>query len=148
MTSVSVPEPFKVLDGYAECRLVGQVHLEQMVQMATSAIILARERRVSKLLLVIRELTGYASPSISARYTFIKRWADAAQGVVCIAVVTRPERIDPNKFGVTVAFNSGLALDVFTDEEEALAWLLSSQPATKPKPRSEVPPTALAYPFL
>jgi hypothetical protein len=51
------------------------------------------------------------------------RWAAAAQGLVKVAVVTKPEMIDAQKFGVTVAANHGLALDVFTSEEEALAWL-------------------------
>jgi uncharacterized protein (DUF2384 family) len=34
--------------------------------------------------------------------------------------------IDPEKFGVTVAFNLGFASDVFTSEEEALTWLTSA----------------------
>jgi hypothetical protein len=32
--------------------------------------------------------------------------------------------IDARKFGATVAANAGLILDVFTTEEQALAWLL------------------------
>ena len=40
-----------------------------------------------------------------------------------VAVVTYPEMIDPQKFGVTVATNIGFVSDVFTSEEEALTWL-------------------------
>jgi hypothetical protein len=34
--------------------------------------------------------------------------------------------IDPARFGVTLARNRGLMLDVFTSEAEALAWLRES----------------------
>jgi preprotein translocase subunit YajC len=40
-------------------------------------------------------------------------------------MVARAEMIDPKKFGVTVAANSGLVGDVFESEEKALAWLRS-----------------------
>ena len=40
-----------------------------------------------------------------------------------VAVVTYPEMIDPEKFGVTVASNIGFVSDVFTSEAEALTWL-------------------------
>jgi len=40
-----------------------------------------------------------------------------------MAMVIRAEYIDPEKFGVTVARNSGLNTDVFAQEPEALAWL-------------------------
>jgi len=37
--------------------------------------------------------------------------------------VARPELIDPEKFGRTVAANIGFATEVFTTEQEALLWL-------------------------
>jgi hypothetical protein len=39
--------------------------------------------------------------------------------------VTRPERIDPQRFGITVAANIGSVIEVFTSEEDALKWLES-----------------------
>jgi hypothetical protein len=36
--------------------------------------------------------------------------------------VTRPERIDHQKFGITVAANLGSIAEVFTSEEDALKW--------------------------
>jgi hypothetical protein len=40
-----------------------------------------------------------------------------------MALVTRPERIDPEKFGRIVAANLGCIIEVFTSEEDALNWL-------------------------
>jgi hypothetical protein len=44
-----------------------------------------------------------------------------------LAVVARPEMIDPHQFGVTVAANRGLVSNIFTAEAEAIAWLASRQ---------------------
>jgi hypothetical protein len=38
-------------------------------------------------------------------------------------MVARPDMIDPQKFGVTVARNAGLTGEVSESEEEARAWL-------------------------
>jgi hypothetical protein len=48
-----------------------------------------------------------------------------AAGAVRIAVVAKPEMIDPHMFGITVANNRGLISDAFTSEADALAWLKS-----------------------
>jgi hypothetical protein len=39
-------------------------------------------------------------------------------------LVVNQEMIDPDRFGVTVAMNRGLNGNVFSTEEEAIAWLL------------------------
>ena len=52
----------------------------------------------------------------------MREWARAAGGAVRLAMVARPEMIDPQKFGVTVAANIGLNADVSTSDEEALHW--------------------------
>ena len=40
-----------------------------------------------------------------------------------MAIVARPELIDPQKIGVLMAQNRGATGDVFTTEAAALAWL-------------------------
>lgn len=40
-----------------------------------------------------------------------------------LAMVARPEMIDPERFGVTFAANRGLVGGVFVSEAEAVAWL-------------------------
>jgi hypothetical protein len=41
-----------------------------------------------------------------------------------VAFVSRPEQIDPQKFGVLVARNRGVTVEVFTDFQDAEEWLL------------------------
>ena len=119
------PEHLEMVEDRAEFRPTGQVSLQQMIQMVTSAIAFARERRVRNLLVVAIGLTGFEPPQIIDRFNFIHVWARAADGKVCVALVARPEMIDPQRFGVTVAANAGLTANIFASEAEALRWLES-----------------------
>src|SRR5580692_5369787 len=97
------PEHFEIKKDYAVFRPSGQVSLEQAVQLVTSAISFAREHDIQKLLVVITGLSGFESPNLADRYFFAQEWARAAKGQVCVAMVAKPEMIDHQKFGVTVA---------------------------------------------
>jgi hypothetical protein len=88
-------EHFKILDNRAEYRPTGQASLHEAVQLITSAIVFAREHQIRRLLVVTRGLTGATQPTLTTRYLFMKEWAQAAQGIVQVAIVTRPEMIDP-----------------------------------------------------
>ena len=79
------------------------------------------------MLVVTTGLIGFPPPTLMERFDFAVQWAGAAEAGICVAVVARPEMIDPHKFGVTVARNRGLIADVFTSEADALAWLESLQ---------------------
>jgi hypothetical protein len=114
---------FQVQAGLAVFRPSGEVTLGRGIEMVTSAINEARQLGIRKMLVVTTGLTGFASPSLGTRYFFVHEWAKAAQGKVSVALVARPEMIDPQKFGVTVANSAGLTTDVFTTEGEAMAWL-------------------------
>jgi len=119
---MSVRENFEILGDYVVFRPTGKVTLERAVEMVTDAIVFAREHCIRKLLVNTSNLTGYEPPSLTARYFFVHDWARTARDVR-IALVTRPERIDPQKFGITVAANRGFIAEVFTSEEDALKWL-------------------------
>lgn len=121
--SMSELEHFEMVGDHAVFRPTGEVSLLQAIQMVTAAIAFAREQHVRKLMVVTSGLTGFEPPSLAARYFFIHEWARAAGGSVRVAVVAKPEMIDPQKFGVTVAATSGLIGDVFASEDEAIAWL-------------------------
>ena len=116
---------FEILPDHAEYRPVAKVTLEQAVQLVTAAINHAREQQQRNLLLDLTGLTGFESPSLGRRYFFIEEWARAARAYVRVAMVTRPEMIDPQKFGITVAANNSQTFDVFASKNEALAWLRS-----------------------
>jgi hypothetical protein len=113
----------EITDGIAIHRPVGEVTLPQAVQSVVSAIASAREQNIHKLLTVLTGLTGFASPSVAARYQLVKDGAAASGGMVRVAMVIRPEMFDPQKIGVLVGRHIGLVCDVFTSEPEAMAWL-------------------------
>ena len=91
--------------------------------MIDAALRVARTRGLREVVVNVTGLTGFASPSVGTRYAFIKQWARTARGRVRLALVARPEHIDPEKFGVTVAANRGWDADVFVTEADAIGWL-------------------------
>jgi len=117
------PEHFEILEDRAVFRPTGKVSIERAVALVTAAIAFARARRIGKLLVDTSELTGFEPPSIANLYFFVREWARAAAGAVRVVFVARPELIDHEKFGRTVAANIGFVTDVFTTEQEALLWL-------------------------
>lgn len=120
---MEMPDHFTIAGRRGSFRPVGDVSLDVGVELVTQAILYARAQNIRELLVNVTGLTGFDSPSIVDRFMFIEKWAHAAQGRVRMAMVARPEMIDQRKFGVTVAANRGLVADVFTTEEEAVAWL-------------------------
>jgi len=116
-------EGFEIGGDHAEYRPVGDLSLAQVIPLISSGIAFARERQVRNLMVVTLGLTGFQPPNVIERYYFINEWAKASGHSVHVAVVAYPEMIDHEKFGVTVATNIGFVCDVFTSEEQALAWL-------------------------
>lgn len=124
------PDHFEVVDGRGFFRPVGSMSLEAAAELVTVALAHARAHGIKELLVNATGLTGFPSPSLSERYFIVESWARAARGAVRVAMVLRPEYIDPQKFGVTVAFNRRLIVDVFELEGPALAWLGSGDPSS------------------
>ena len=121
------PEYFEILEDHAVFRPTGQVSLEQAVDMITSALVFAREQHIKKLLAVTTGATGFKPPCLSDRYFIVRKWANAAQRKICVAVVARPEMIDFENIGVIAGQNVGLRCNVFASEEDAMVWLKSVQ---------------------
>lgn len=81
----------------------------------------------------------FAVPALADRARMVRRWAEAAEGRVRIAVVAPAEFIDAERFGVVMARNAGLAAEVFEQESDAREWLLEQRAADlqrKAKPAS------------
>ncbi|HEY2847140.1 MAG TPA: hypothetical protein VGI80_04930 [Pyrinomonadaceae bacterium] len=120
---VAEPEFFRIDDGGHGClELGGEETLEATVN-TIDAILFCRETGVRCLLVDIKEVTGFPSPTIAARFEFISRWAATSEGKVLISIVARPEMILDDKFGVLIAANRGMVSDVFPDAREATQWL-------------------------
>ena len=121
--STAPPPYFSVMEGFALYRPLGCVTLDEAIALVASAIAHARAEGLRKLMIVASGLTGFKSPHLAERYFFVQEWVRAGGGTVQVAMVTVPEMIDPEKFGVTVGNNAGMINDVFVTEEQALAWL-------------------------
>ena len=104
-------------------RPVAQVTFEQAVDLVERAIAHARSLGLVDLLVNTTRLTGFTPPSVFARYAMATKWVGAAGASLRVALVARPELIDPQKIGVLMLQNRGASGDVFTNETEALAWL-------------------------
>lgn len=114
----------EVIGDCAYYRPAGKVTMDEAIELLDHAIAWTRDRRVRKLFINAKGLVGFPSPSLPERYFFCRRWAATAQSRVQLALVIRPELMDPEKFGVVVARNAGMNVDAFTEETEALDWLL------------------------
>ena len=121
---MEAPEHFEVLEGYCCYRLSGHGRLAAAASKVIEVITFTREQGIRKLLIDTTGWTGHQSPDTLERYQFAQAFAAAAGSTVRLAMVVRPEMMDPDKFEVTVARNSGLLGNVFDSENEALAWLL------------------------
>jgi len=124
---MNVADDLHFAEGYAVYRPVGDVPLQVAAAGVTQAIELCHPHQVKRFLIDATALTGFASPSMVEQFEIAAQWAMAARGAIKIALVLRPDMIDPQRFGTTVARNRGLQFDTFASEAEALAWLLDSQ---------------------
>jgi hypothetical protein len=121
---MKAPEHFEVMEGYCRYRLSGHGLLEQATGKVIEVITFSREQGMSKVLVDTTRWTGHKSPETMERYNMARAFADAARSAVKLAMVVRPDMMDPEKFEVTVAANRGLRGNVFDSEEDAVAWLL------------------------
>ena len=122
-------EPTKVngsIEVTGDCayyRPAGTLTLDEAIELVDQTIAYVRDQRIPKLLLNAKALIGFPPPALPTRYFAARRFAATGQNLVQFAMVIRAEMIDPEKFGVMVARNSGLNADVFSEEKEALEWL-------------------------
>lgn len=119
------PIRLELKDGYALFRASGQVTLDEGVEIVDAALALARDRQIDRLVVDVAGFSGFGPPNLAERYFFVHRWAETARGLVSVVVVTQPEMIDPEKFGVKVAANLGFKCEVFPTEAEAVQWIRS-----------------------
>lgn len=113
------------VDTLAVARLAGSHSAAVATHWIGETLAWARLRRFHRVLISIVDLTGVQPPSLARRVEMIREWADAAGSDVAVAFVCRPEFIDPQKFGITVAAGFGVTANVFSREEPAMDWLRS-----------------------
>jgi hypothetical protein len=124
--TLQLTDYLELTDSFACFRPVAEVSLEDAIELVDDAIRYCRDNGIGALLVDVRELTGFRSPSVTDRFWFASRWAETANGKVVLAMVQRPDMTTSDKIGVTFATNRGLLVDVFADEAEAIKWLKAS----------------------
>jgi|SRR5689334_10779361 len=117
---------FEMHDGVAVFRPIGEHTLVEIVDRVKDAIGRCRDQNQRGLLVTARGVYGVSVPTLIDRFLAMEDWADAADGMVVVALVVHPQYIHPRKFGVKVAADLGLTADVFTSEVNARAWLAST----------------------
>ena len=115
-------QDLEIKEEYACYRPSSETTVEAALKQAVEVIAYCREQNVTRLFI---DTTGLEVPPLSTmqRFQVGVTLAEAA-GPLKIAFLPRPEMIDPELFGLTVARNRGLRGAVFKNSEEALAWLL------------------------
>ncbi len=125
---MDMPADLQIADGYAVFRPIRELTVASAMVVVSEVIQYCCEHGIKRLLIDGTQVTGLQPPTTTQRYEVNTTWARVSAGAVKLAFVLRPELIDPQKFGMTVARNRGMQADVFVSESEALAWLLD--PAT------------------
>ncbi len=119
------PENFEITGGCARFAPKCRFTIDEAAAVVSHAIMFCQEQRIPKLFVDATRLPGFPPELLTTieRYWLAQDWAERGRGAVAVAMVTRPQYIDPEKFGVMVANNAGLQIDVFTSELEALEFL-------------------------
>lgn len=128
-SDITQGEHFEEHADYAFATLKGSGSLAQAASAVQRALVTARDRKIKRLLVDARQLTGFPSPTLADRYFIVRRWATEIGSRVEAAIVLEQHILDPDRFGVMVAANLGMRADAFSSVGEALEWLRSGRPA-------------------
>ena len=120
---VHMPDQLDIVDDIGQIRIRGEYSLVDVVNAVTGAIAHCRDRGIPKLLVDGTGIVGVPIPSLVDRFLMAEEWALEAKSMVVVVLVVHAKYIHSQKFGVKVAADFGLVLDVYTSEREALQWL-------------------------
>lgn len=123
--------PYEMDGNVARFRLTGSGGLEGCMHAVRDVILHAKQAGVRMLLVDVTAIDA-GPPSVAERHWIMSEWAIAGRGAVRLALVIRPEFIDPDNFGTSVALNRGLAFKGFTSEARAMDWLLGRRSPEPP----------------
>jgi len=112
-------------DGFLEARLWETDSIDRIKEQITEILKACIDRKSRKVFVDFTALGG--SWSLVDRYELGTAGARFAPHVSRVAVLAKPEMIDPEKFGVRVAQNRGLRIELFDDREKAVRWLLEPE---------------------
>ncbi len=121
---MNIPKHLEIGAHYARFSPRGNASLVAVVELVSEAIAYCRANEIGRLLADVTGLIGFTSPTLLDRFLLALEWAAAAKSAVTLALVVKPEHIDPRHFGVMVAADAGSVAETFTTEREAIEWLM------------------------
>ncbi len=104
-------------------RLSGTLLPDFAADCVTQALEICRVEGVRELVADLGDVTPSEEVGLGSRAFYIREWFKASEGKVRLAVVVKPELLDPKKFGETFAQSIGMQARAFVTVAEAVAWL-------------------------
>jgi hypothetical protein len=121
---MSIQLQIEQMSGYLAARLIGSGTLEEALQQIELVAEHCKHTNNDKLLIDTTRYEVDVKISLVDRFWVAERLVFFACYGIKVAYITKPERMDPRKFGVMVAQNRGVNVDAFTDFQAAEEWLL------------------------
>jgi len=126
----AVPE-LEVVGTRGFFRPVANLDFAAVLELVAPVLRRARGIGLRDVLVDTLALGGFEPPQVYERFAMAMMLVESAGSVMRVAIVARPEYIDPEKIGMVMFENRGGSGDVFRTEAEALAWLDAPR-ATRP----------------
>lgn len=114
---------FEVVGDIAWFCASGEHDFVRGVDLVSDAIERTKDLGLHKLLVDILHISGVTPPSVEMRLWMMGEWAKAGRAAVRVAIVTRPEFMSEDRFGIAFGMNKGFISNLFTTTEQARAWL-------------------------
>lgn len=114
-------------DGYAAYRPRGRRDLQDAFAGLFAVLAWCRDHGFDQLLIDSRGLNSLPNLSITDRLDLGQGAANVAAGKVRVAMIAHENMLHPERLGTVVANNRGLKMGIFTQEVEALEWLVGPE---------------------
>ena len=98
---------FECIGTRAFYRPVAEVSFEQAVDLCADATRRARALGLADIVVNCLGLTGFGPPDVFARYAMATKFVESSGSALRMAIVTRPEIIDPQKIAMLMMQNRG-----------------------------------------
>jgi hypothetical protein len=116
---------FTVMENYSAYTPRGEHTVSEATDRICAAILHSRQNAIARLCVDIRNMVNLPIPTLTERFQIGTRFAAAAGNAVRMVMICDPMYIDRDYFGILVAQNRGMEVNVFTNNEDAVLWLLS-----------------------
>lgn len=120
---IPMTDPFIIAsaEGYVRVTFSGQFTLDEAKRSIDAMVAACARERCTSVLFDCRPMSG--SLTVSHRFAVAEYGASVVPSTLKVAMLGRPDQLLPDRFLENVARNRGMTMTLFTDEDEAIAWL-------------------------